>query len=58
MLGLEDFIMRILLAASVVSIIIDCSTAPVSQLSSAWVEGFAIFVAVAVCVNVTAINDY
>ena len=56
-LALEDFTMRILLVASVVSIIIDCSTANAAHLSTAWIEGFAIFVAVAVCVNVTAFND-
>jgi hypothetical protein len=56
--ALEDFTMRILMVAAVVSIIIDCSTADSSHLATAWVEGFAILVAVAVCTNVTAFNDY
>lgn len=50
--------MRILMVAAVVSIIIDVSTADDSHRSTAWVEGFAILVAVAVCSNVTAFNDW
>lgn len=54
--ALEDFTMRILLVASVVSIIIEVSTSPKEHRSTAWIEGFAILVAVMVCANVTAIN--
>jgi hypothetical protein len=50
--------MRILIVASVVSIIIETATADDSHRSTAWIEGFAILVAVGVCANVTAINDY
>ena len=50
--------MRVLIVAAVVSIIIDVSTADESHRSTAWVEGFAILVAVMVCSNVTAFNDY
>lgn len=48
--------MRILLVAAVFSIIIEVSTAEESHKSTAWIEGFAILVAVLVCANVTAIN--
>jgi len=57
--ALEDFTMRILLVASVVSIAISVGTAhDNAERSHAWVEGFAIFVAVFVCCSVTAVNDY
>lgn len=48
--------MRILLVASVASIVIEVANADESHRSLAWIEGFAIFVAVFVCCNVTAIN--
>ena len=50
--------MRVLMVAAVVSIVIDVSTADDSHRTTAWVEGFAILVAVAVCSNVTAFNDW
>ena len=50
--------MRILLVASVVSIIVDMATADESHRATAWIEGFAIFIAVIVCTNVNAVNDY
>lgn len=50
--------MRVLLVASIVSIVIGVSTADDSHRSLAWIEGFAIFVAVFVCCNVTAINVF
>ena len=50
--------MRVLMVAAVISIIIDTSTADSTHLPTAWVEGFAILVAVAVVTNVTAFNDY
>lgn len=56
--ALEDFTMRVLVVAAVVSIVIDVSTSDESHRSTAWVEGFAILVAVMVCSNVTAFNDY
>jgi hypothetical protein len=48
--------MRILLVASVVSIVIEVATANDTHRSTAWIEGFAILIAVMVCANVTAIN--
>lgn len=56
--ALDDLIMKILLAASVLSIAIEVGTADDSHKSLAWIEGFAIFIAVFVCCNVTAVNDY
>jgi magnesium-transporting ATPase (P-type) len=58
MMALEDFTMRVLLVAATVSIIIEVAVASEDKRTTAWVEGFAILVAVAVCTNVTAINDY
>ncbi len=56
--ALQDETLRILQVAAVVSIIIETGTADESHRSSAWVEGFAIIVAILVCASVTAINDY
>ena len=56
--ALEDFTLRILMVAAVASIIIEVSTAEQSHRSTAWIEGFAILVAVFVCAGVTSINDY
>jgi hypothetical protein len=50
--------MKILIVASFASIIIETATADDSHRGIAWIEGFAIFVAVGVCANVTALNDY
>ena len=50
--------MRVLMVAAIISIVIEVATATDSHRSTAWIEGFAILVAVAVCANVTAINDY
>jgi Ca2+ transporting ATPase len=56
--ALEDFTMRILMVSACVSIVIEVATATEDHRSTAWVEGFAILAAVAVCGNVTAVNDY
>jgi Ca2+ transporting ATPase len=56
--ALEDFTLRILLVAAVLSIVLEVSTAPPAEQKKAWVEGFAILVAVFACASVTAINDY
>ena len=68
--ALEDFTLRILVVASIASIVIETSTASDNHRSIAWVEGtkktspqyysagFAILVAVVVVANVTAVNDY
>ena len=56
--ALEDFIMRILLVASLVSIVISVGVADDDHRASAWIEGFAIFLAVLICSSVQAGNDY
>jgi len=50
--------MRVLLVAATISIVVDEATAEEDHRSTAWVEGFAIFIAVIVCTNVNAVNDY
>ena len=53
--ALEDPILRILLVSGLISLIIGATLD--SHPAYAWIEGFAIMVAVAVVVNVSAIND-
>ena len=55
--ALEDFMLRILLAAGVISIILE-EIAHADNWSIAWVEGFAIIFAVLLVVTVTAVNDW
>lgn len=51
--------MRILLVAALLSIGLETGTAhDAEERKLAWIEGFAILVAVMVCASVTAINDY
>lgn len=51
--------MRVLMVAAIASIVIEVATAKSDdKRSTAWIEGFAIFVAVIVCTNVAAFNDY
>lgn len=54
--ALEDFMLRVLLLAGVISIILEMISKPDGR-SHAWIEGFAIILAVFVVVLVTAIND-
>ncbi|EGR33372.1 hypothetical protein IMG5_055150 [Ichthyophthirius multifiliis] len=56
--ALDDFTMKILIVAAFASIAIEVGTAKEEKRSTAWIEGFAILVAVCVCGSVTAINDY
>jgi len=46
------------MVSALVSIVIDCATARTEHLNIAWVEGFAILMAVVVSSNITAYNDY
>jgi len=55
-LAFDDFILKLLLVAGIVSIIIN-TIVEEEERSTAWIEGFAILVAVAVVVFVTAWND-
>jgi hypothetical protein len=52
----EDFMLRILMCSGVVSIILGMITKPAER-SHAWIEGFAIILAIFIVVMVTAIND-
>ncbi len=54
--ALEDFMLRILLLAGVVSIVLEM-IAHSDNRWLAWIEGFAIILAVFIVVLVTAIND-
>ena len=57
--ALDDFTVKLLIVAATVAIVLEMSTAPdTDHLKTAWIDGFAIFVAVAVVGSVTAINDY
>lgn len=56
--ALNDFTMKVLCIAAVVSIIVDVSTADDSYRKLAWIEGFAILVAVIISTNANAVNDY
>lgn len=52
----EDFMLRILTCSGILSIILGMLTKP-KERNHAWVEGFAIILAVFIVVMVTAIND-
>lgn len=56
--ALGDFTLRILLVAACLSIALETGTAHEDERSIAWIEGFAILIAVIVCASVTAVNDY
>ncbi len=55
-IALDDLILRILIVAGIASIIINTITEDELR-STAWIEGFAILLAVVVVVLVTAMND-
>lgn len=46
------------MVCAAVAIILEVSTAEEDERSIAWIDGFAIFVAVCVCSSVQAGNDY
>jgi hypothetical protein len=54
--ALEDFTLKMLLVAGVVSIVLEIIAKPEKR-SIAWIEGFAIILAVFIVVTVTAVND-
>lgn len=57
--ALEDFTLRILIVAAIFSIVAQLATASnARERELGWIEGFAILVAVFVCSNVAAGNDY
>ena len=56
--ALSDPMLRILLVASVLSLVLETATAEKDEQATAWLEGFAVLVAVLICATVTAVNDY
>jgi hypothetical protein len=56
--ALDDFILKILLVAACLSIGLEVGMANEEDRKLAWLEGFAILVAVFVCATVTAVNNY
>lgn len=53
--ALDDFTLKILLVAAILSLIIGIGT---EGLAKGWIEGVAIFVAVAIIVVITVANDH
>ena len=56
--ALQDLTLKILVVAAVASIVIEVATSDDDHRSIAWIEGFAILVAVFACSTVAAANDY
>lgn len=56
--ALDDFMLKVLLGCACLSIVIDMSLAKPEKRSKAWIEGFAIFVAVLVVSLVGSYNDW
>ena len=56
--ALQDFTLKILIVAAFTSMILSTATAEPKDRSHAWVDGFAILVAVMVCSMVASVNDY
>lgn len=56
--ALDDFMLKILIGCAIFQLIIEMSTASKEDLAHAWIEGFAILLAVAVVSLVGAGSDY
>lgn len=56
--ALDDFMLKILIGCAIFQLVIELSTAEPEDLSHAWIEGFAILLAVAVVSLVGATSDY
>lgn len=56
-MALNDFTLKILMVAAVVSIVLSMATATKAHLSTAWIEGFSMLLAVVIVSVVTAVND-
>jgi len=56
--ALNDFMLKLLLVCACISIAVDMGFADEHERAYAWVEGFSIFVAVAVVSLVASISDY
>lgn len=55
--ALTDFLLRVLIAAGIFSIVVDMLMATPEELSHAWIEGAAILIAVLLIVVVTSVNN-
>ena len=55
---MDDFILKILIVASLLSIVVEVAVAEASKRKTAWIEGFVILLAVAIVGLVTAVNNY
>ena len=55
---MDDFTLKILIVASIVSIIVETITSEPDHRNAAWIEGFAIMVAVSISAGITSVNDY
>lgn len=56
-MALNDFILKILMVAAVVSITLQTITATEAHRSTAWIEGFSMIIAVLIVSIVTTVND-
>jgi magnesium-transporting ATPase (P-type) len=56
--ALDDFMLKLLLVCACISIAVDMGFAAEKDRSHAWVEGFSIFLAVAVVSLVSSVSDY
>jgi Ca2+ transporting ATPase len=56
-MALNDFTLKILMVAAVVSIILSTATAEEEHRSTAWIEGFSMIMAVFIVSMVTTVND-
>jgi len=54
--ALDDFTLKILIVAAIVSIVVEMLTSDHPE--TAWIEGVAIIVAVALSAGITTINDF
>ena len=56
--ALDDFMLKVLIVAAIILMVLELATADDSHRSTAWIEGFAILLAVFISAGVTAVNDY
>jgi len=56
--AMEDFTLRILMVASIISIIVEVATATPDHINTAWIDGFAIMTVVIISSGITTLNDY
>ncbi len=55
---MDDFTLKILVVAAIVSIVVEMATVHHEELAVAWIEGAAILIAVLICSGITTINNY